>query len=67
MNAIKDPVKFRNELVSFIDKFPELFPNRIKKGFAIESDHKKQWIKESKFARYVRFKAEAPPIILQIN
>lgn len=32
-----------------------------------ESDHKKQWIKESKFARYVRFKAEAPPIILQIN
>lgn len=36
MNAIKDPVKFRNELVSFIDKFPELFPNRIKKGFAMK-------------------------------
>ena len=36
MDAIKNPVKFRNELMLFIDNFPELFPNGIKEGCSMK-------------------------------
>jgi len=36
MDVIEDSVKFRTELVPFIDKFPELFPNGIQEGYTMK-------------------------------
>ena len=36
MDVIEDSVKFRTELVPFIDKFPELFPNGIQDGYTMK-------------------------------
>ena len=36
MDVIEDSIKFRTELVPFIDKFPELFPNGIQDGYTMK-------------------------------
>ncbi|MEA1968249.1 MAG: hypothetical protein U9N77_08515, partial [Thermodesulfobacteriota bacterium] len=36
MSSIHDPMQFRNELEAFINRYPELFPNKIKAGYRLK-------------------------------